>query len=199
MGMTLNTEAVVSSYRHLSLLLRKGCWVTLTKHPGHSGSPPRLLEMRVYTVLLNANGLDWVLGPEPIPAGLTLGEVLMGRPLSMRREGSCRRLEGQVKALRQVWEEGPAAASGGLLEVRTEDWRACQCPLRPPRGPSYLSWPAGSWWTTEGSQHCRHLERNIWPAASFSFSFHFCQTSSLSSHGSGSFVFMLQRALTRIP
>lgn len=50
-GMTLETEAVLSRLPALSLFLFKDCWRTLTKSPGRSEGPAWLLEMGVHKVL----------------------------------------------------------------------------------------------------------------------------------------------------
>lgn len=65
MGTTLQTEAMVSTCLHLSLLLSRGCWVILKK----ARSPtPRLVVLGIlagcwklgFTQLLIAKGLYWV-------------------------------------------------------------------------------------------------------------------------------------------
>lgn len=106
-------------------------------------------------------------GPNLLDQDLILGEVL----------AEARKLRNwwQVKALRAFGKEGLLHVCAGEPGLRTYHGRGCQAHQPLPWRPLTL--------LVSGKLHpCGQIGRNIWPAASFSFSFHLCQPCSDSSH-----------------
>lgn len=157
-----------------------GYWAVLT---GHSGDSTWLLEMGIHTVLLNANDCIGCRGQKLLAQDFIHeisaagGEVPVLQKEGSRGPDCSDRLRHQEKC-----EEDPLQCELAYLKSALRTWRACGSPLHSPHRFTSLSLLARSWWATEGSQGSGQTGRNIWPAASSSFSFHFCPASSLISH-----------------